>query len=33
MGGGLATSALAVAVSNAGGLGTIGILPPAVLRA
>lgn len=33
MGGGLATSALAVAVSEAGGLGTIGILPPDVLRA
>ncbi len=33
MGGGLATSALAVAVSDAGGLGTIGILPPAALRA
>jgi NAD(P)H-dependent flavin oxidoreductase YrpB (nitropropane dioxygenase family) len=33
MGGGLATSALAAAVSEAGGLGTIGILPPAALRA
>ena len=33
MGGGLATSALAMAVSDAGGLGTIGILPPDVLRA
>ena len=33
MGGGLATSALAVAVSDAGGLGTIGILPPDALRA
>lgn len=33
MGGGLATSALAVAVSEAGGLGTIGILPPDALRA
>jgi NAD(P)H-dependent flavin oxidoreductase YrpB (nitropropane dioxygenase family) len=33
MGGGLATSALAVAVSDAGGLGTIGILPPEALRA
>ncbi|MGH3473473.1 MAG: NAD(P)H-dependent flavin oxidoreductase [Aeromicrobium sp.] len=33
MGGGLATSALAVAVCDAGGLGTIGILPPEVLRA
>ncbi len=33
MGGGLATSTLAVAVSDAGGLGTIGILPPEVLRA
>ena len=33
MGGGLVTSALAVAVSDAGGLGTIGILPPDALRA
>src|SRR5688500_1820423 len=33
MGGGLATSALAVAVSDAGGLGTIGLLPPDALRA
>jgi NAD(P)H-dependent flavin oxidoreductase YrpB (nitropropane dioxygenase family) len=33
MGGGLATSALAAAVSEAGGLGTIGILPPDALRA
>ena len=33
MGGGSATSALALAVSDAGGLGTIGILPPDVLRA
>src|SRR5688500_114592 len=33
MGGGSATSALAVAVSDAGGLGTIGILPPHMLRA
>jgi len=33
MGGGLATSALAVAVSDSGGLGTIGILPPDALRA
>ena len=33
MGGGLATSALAVAVSDTGGLGTIGILPPDALRA
>ena len=33
MGGGLATSNLAVAVSDAGGLGTIGILPPDALRA
>ena len=33
MGGGLATSALAVAVSDAGGLGTIGLLPPEALRA
>jgi NAD(P)H-dependent flavin oxidoreductase YrpB (nitropropane dioxygenase family) len=33
MGGGLATSALATAVSDAGGLGTIGILPPDALRA
>jgi nitronate monooxygenase len=32
MGGGLAGSALAAAVSEAGGLGTIGILPPADLR-
>jgi NAD(P)H-dependent flavin oxidoreductase YrpB (nitropropane dioxygenase family) len=32
MGGGLATSALAIAVSDAGGLGTIGILPPDALR-
>ena len=32
MGGGLATSALATAVSDAGGLGTIGILPPDALR-
>ena len=33
MGGGLATSALAAAVSDGGGLGTIGILPPDALRA
>ena len=33
MGGGLAGSALATAVSDAGGLGTIGILPPDALRA
>jgi NAD(P)H-dependent flavin oxidoreductase YrpB (nitropropane dioxygenase family) len=33
MGGGLAGEELASAVSGAGGLGTIGILPPAVLRA
>ena len=33
MGGGLATSGLAVAVSDAGGLGTIGLLPPDALRA
>jgi len=33
MGGGLAPSALAVAVSDAGGLGTIGLLPPEALRA
>lgn len=33
MGGGLATSALAAAVSDAGGLGTIGIVPPDALRA
>ena len=33
MGGGLATSELAAAVSEAGGLGTIGILPPEDLRA
>ena len=33
MGSGLAGSALATAVSDAGGLGTIGILPPAALRA
>jgi NAD(P)H-dependent flavin oxidoreductase YrpB (nitropropane dioxygenase family) len=33
MGSGLAGSALATAVSEAGGLGTIGILPPAALRA
>ena len=32
MGGGLATSALAAAVSRAGGLGTVGILPPPLLR-
>jgi len=32
MGGGLATSALAAAVSSAGGLGTVGILPPPLLR-
>lgn len=32
MGGGIATSALAAAVTNAGGLGTIGFLPPALLR-
>src|SRR5687767_7620859 len=32
MGSGLAGSALATAVSDAGGLGTIGILPPAALR-
>ena len=33
MGGGVATSALAAAVSGGGGLGTIGILPPDALRA
>ncbi|HET6817653.1 MAG TPA: nitronate monooxygenase [Mycobacteriales bacterium] len=33
MGGGLSRAALAAAVSSAGGLGTIGILPPALLRA
>lgn len=33
MGGGLSRAALAAAVSNAGGLGTIGILPPPLLRA
>jgi NAD(P)H-dependent flavin oxidoreductase YrpB (nitropropane dioxygenase family) len=33
MGGGLAGSSLATAVSDAGGLGTIGILPPDALRA
>lgn len=33
MGGGLATSELAAAVSSAGGLGTVGILPPATLEA
>src|SRR5438876_2934022 len=33
MGGGLATHKLAAAVSEAGGLGTIGILPPEDLRA
>jgi NAD(P)H-dependent flavin oxidoreductase YrpB (nitropropane dioxygenase family) len=33
MGGGVATSALAVAVSDGGGLGTIGVLPPDLLRA
>ena len=33
MGGGLASSALAVAVSDAGGLGTVGLLPPDALRA
>jgi len=32
MGGGLATGALAAAVTNAGGLGTIGLLPPEILR-
>ncbi len=32
MGGGLATGALAAAVTNAGGLGTIGLLPPGRLR-
>lgn len=32
LGGGLARGRLAAAVSNAGGLGTIGILPPPVLR-
>ena len=32
MGGGLATGALAAAVTNAGGLGTIGLLPPDSLR-
>jgi NAD(P)H-dependent flavin oxidoreductase YrpB (nitropropane dioxygenase family) len=33
MGGGIATSALAGGVTGAGGLGTIGLLPPALLRA
>ena len=33
MGGGLSRAALAAAVSSAGGLGTIGILPPPLLRA
>ena len=33
MGGGIAAAALAAAVSEAGGLGTIGILPPDRLRA
>lgn len=33
MGGGLATSALVIAVSRAGGLGTLGLLPPAPFRA
>lgn len=33
MGGGLATAELAAAVSSAGGLGTVGILPPARLAA
>jgi nitronate monooxygenase len=33
MGGGVATSALAAVVSDGGGLGTIGILPPDALRA
>jgi nitronate monooxygenase len=33
MGGGSATSALALAVSETGGLGTIGLLPPDMLRA
>jgi NAD(P)H-dependent flavin oxidoreductase YrpB (nitropropane dioxygenase family) len=33
MGGGIARHELAAAVSEAGGLGTIGILPPAMLRA
>ena len=33
MGGGLATSGLAAAVSSAGGLGTVGILPPRILAA
>ena len=32
MGGGIATAALAAAVAEAGGLGTIGFLPPEVLR-
>lgn len=32
MGGGLARAELAAAVSNAGALGTVGLLPPAVLR-
>ena len=32
MGGGISRAALAVAVSSAGGLGTIGILPPPLLR-
>jgi nitronate monooxygenase len=32
MGGGLATAPLAAAVSSAGGLGTVGILPPSLLR-
>ena len=33
MGGGVAGAALAAAVSEAGGLGTVGFLPPAHLRA
>jgi NAD(P)H-dependent flavin oxidoreductase YrpB (nitropropane dioxygenase family) len=33
MGGGMAASALAVAVAESGGLGTIGLLPPEALRA
>lgn len=33
MGGGIATAPLAAAVSRAGGLGTVGILPPRLLRA
>ena len=33
MGGGISRARLAAAVSDAGGLGTIGTLPPAALRA